>query len=131
MIRSLDTNILVDILRGRDEVLCKFFLSRHPMEYAVSEIVRAELLHGAEMSREPVKNRKCVEDLLAPIRLISFSGDASVHYGRIKADLQRRGILIGANDLLIAASAIAHQHVLVTRNTSEFSRVPGLKTEEW
>jgi len=131
MIRSLDTNILVDILRGKDQKLCACFLSRPPMEYAVSEIVRAELLHGAEMSREPVKNRKIIGDLLAPLSLISFSGDAAVLYGRIKADLQRRGVVIGANDLLIAASAMAHQHILVTRNTGEFARIPGLQTEEW
>lgn len=131
MIRSLDTNILVDLLRGKEPSLQTRYLSQRPADYAVSEIVRAELLHGAEMSREPLANRERVEALLAPLSLIPFAGHAAEVYGNIKADLQRNGILIGANDLLIAASAIACGHTLVTRNTKEFQRVHGLLTEEW
>lgn len=131
MILALDTNILVELLRRKDMALRETFLSRPPSEYAVSEIVRAELLHGAEMSRETRKNRERVDALLAPLSLIPFEGDAAVVYAELKAGLQRRGQMIGANDLLIAATALARRHRLVTRNTGEFSRVPGLNTEEW
>lgn len=131
MIYALDTNILIDMLREKDPALFKRYLSHSPAEYAVSELVRAELYHGAEMSRNPKQNRSKVDALLEPLTLIPFGGDAVEFYGRIKADLQRRGICIGPNDLLIAASALAHQHCLVTRNSREFLRVPGLRLEEW
>jgi len=131
VILSLDTNILVDLLRTKDPDLKERFLSRSPGEYAVSEIARAELLHGAGMSRNPKENVNRVEALLAPLALIPFEGRAASAYGEIKAELQRKGLLIGANDLLIAASALSLGHCLVTRNTREFKRVPGLIIEEW
>lgn len=131
MIRSLDTNVLVDLLRNKNPLIKRRFLSSPPSAYAVSEIVRAELLHGAAMSQHPERNREIVNRLLDPLPLIPFKGKDSEVYGEIKADLQKQGLLIGPNDLLIAASAFANGHLLVTRNTTEFKRVPGLLVEEW
>jgi len=128
---SLDTNILVAILRGKEPELHQRFLSNPPMNYAVSEIVRAELMHGVEMSHQPVANREKVEALLEPLERVPFAGRASDVYGEIKAILQRKGMGIGSNDLLIAASAVSEGHRVITRNTKEFSRVPGLEWEEW
>jgi len=131
MIYSLDTNILIELLRSRDEPLRGKFLSKKPRDYCVSEIVRAELLLGAEKSDHPDRNRKAVELLLAPLRLIPFEGDDAMHYAKIRTHLENTGTSIGSNDLLIAATARSHGHTLVTRNTAEFLRVPALAVEKW
>jgi tRNA(fMet)-specific endonuclease VapC len=131
MIRALDTNIIVDLLRGKDEQLAARFLESRPADYAVPEMVRAELLFGALSSSRPKENRRVVEKFLAPLRLMAFGGDACVHWAEIRAALQRAGTQIGPNDTVIAATARAASCTLVTRNTSEFARVPGLAVEVW
>jgi tRNA(fMet)-specific endonuclease VapC len=68
---------------------------------------------------------------LAPFASLPFDDRAAEHYGRIRADLTARGDLIGPNDLLIAAIALAHNLILVTHNVREFSRVGGLLWEDW
>jgi tRNA(fMet)-specific endonuclease VapC len=131
MIRALDTNIIVDLLRGKDAKLAARYLDARPTDYAIPEMVRAELLYGAALSSRPRENRGIVDKFLAPLRPLSFGGEASVHWAEIRAALQKSGSQIGANDLVIAATARACSCTLVTRNTSEFSRVPGLAVEEW
>jgi tRNA(fMet)-specific endonuclease VapC len=128
---SLDTNILVDLLRKKDPTLRETFVSHPPSEYVVSEIVHAELLHGVQMSQKPEENLHKVKTLLAPLQCIPFSGTAADLYADIKSTLQRNGLLIGANDLLIAATARSRNDILITRNCREFSRVPGLRIQEW
>jgi tRNA(fMet)-specific endonuclease VapC len=131
MIRALDTHIVVDLLRGKDGELSARYLDGKPADYAVPEMVRAELLFGAMLSARPRENRAAVEKFLAPLRLLPFAGDAPVHWAEIRLALQKSGMQIGANDLVIAATARAAACTLVTRNTSEFSRVPGLALEMW
>ena len=72
-----------------------------------------------------------VEALLERIRIAALDRDADRHYGRIRAQLEREGKTIGANDLMIAAHALALDAVLVTGNVDEFKRVKGLKVENW
>lgn len=131
MIRALDTNIIVDLLRGKDANLAASYLERSPKDYAVPEMVRAELLFGAVLSSRPRENRAAVEKFLDPLRLLPFAGDAPAHWAEIRMALQSSGTPIGANDMVIAATARAAGCTLVTRNTSEFSRVPGLAVEVW
>lgn len=131
MIRALDTNIVVDLLRGKDPELSARYLDGRPSDYAVPEMVRAELLLGALLSARPRENRISVEKFLAPLRLLPFAGEASVHWAEIRMALQTSGSPIGANDMVIAATARSAACTLVTRNTSEFSRVPGLAVEVW
>lgn len=131
MIRALDTNIVVDLLRGKDGELSARYLDGKPADYAVPEMVRAELLFGAMLSARPRENRAAVEKFLAPLRLLPFAGEATLHWAEIRLALQKSGTQIGANDLVIAATARAAACTLVTRNTSEFSRVPGLAVEMW
>ena len=131
MIRALDTNIIVDLLRGKDANLAASYLEGSPKDYAVPEMVRAELLFGAVLSSRPRENRAAVDKFLSPLRLLPFCGDACVHWAQIRAALQSEGAPIGANDTVIAATTRAAGCTLVTRNTSEFSRVPGLAVEVW
>jgi tRNA(fMet)-specific endonuclease VapC len=131
MIRALDTNVIVELLRGNDQALAGRYLAASPRHYAVPEMVRAELLFGAAVSARPDANRAAVERLLQPLRLLPFAGEAAGHYAAIRAELQQRGTPIGANDLIIAATARAHGCTLVTRNTAGFDRVPALALERW
>lgn len=131
MIRALDTNVVIDLLRGRDEALALRYMNGRPSDYAIPEMVRAELLFGAELSARPQENRRSVEKFTAPLRLLPFSGAAAVHWAEIRAALRKAGTSIGPNDLVIAATARAAGCALVTRNTIEFARVPALAVEEW
>jgi len=89
------------------------------------------LYYGAERSADPTTNRGQVDVFLAPFPLLLFDKAAAVAYGSIRADLARRGQLIGPNDLLIAAIALAVNATVVTHNIREFSRVQGLLVEDW
>ena len=131
MICALDTNIIVELLRNRDPALSEKYLSKNPRNYSVPELVRAELLFGARVSAKAADNRRAVEMFLSPLRLLPFQGEAAEHYAEIRAHLEKSGISIGPNDLVIAATARANGHTLITRNTSEFLRVPALAVEAW
>ena len=131
MIFALDTNIVVDLLRGKDRALAERYLAKSPGDYSVPEMVRAELLFGAVMSVHAANNRRAVERFLLPLQLLPFAGEAGVHYAEISAHLEKSGTPIGPNDLVIAATARANGHTLLTRNTAEFRRVPALAIEEW
>jgi len=128
---SLDTNVFVSLLRGKSVAARDKLASIDPSEIKVSEVVRAELLHGCLRSARPTENRKLVDRILSPFERLPFSGDAAEHYATIRADLESRGKTIGPNDLMIAATARAHGAIMVTQNVSEFSRVPGLAIEDW
>lgn len=130
MIYTLDTNTCVTFLRGKHPQLRQRVLS-HFQDVAITSIVAAELYYGAEHSANPVTNRGQVNAFLAPFPLLPFNKPAAVTYGSIRADLARRGLLIGPNDLLIAAIALAMDATVVTHNTGEFSRVQGLHVEDW
>lgn len=131
MTRALDTNVVIDLLRGKDEALALRYMNGRPSDYAIPEMVRAELLFGAELSARPQENRRSVEKFTAPLRLLPFSGAAAAHWAEIRAALRKAGTSIGPNDLVIAATARAAGCALVTRNTIEFARVPALAVEEW
>lgn len=131
MIRALDTNIIVDLLRGKDSKLSARYLEGNPQDYAVPEMVRAELLLGALLSARSRENRAIVEKFLAPLKMLPFAGGACTHWAEIRAALQKTGTQIGPNDMVIAATARASSCTLLTRNTVEFSRVPGLAVEVW
>ncbi len=126
----LDTNIVSDLVRQpRGRVAGR--LSREG-EHSVctSVVVAAELRYGAAKSGSPRLVRQ-VERVLAVMRVLPLEQPADEVYARIRCDLQRRGLPIGPNDLLIAAHALAQGLVLVTGNDREFSRVPGLAVENW
>ena len=95
------------------------------------DIVKAEPYYGVEHSRRREANLQELEAFFATLHSLPFDGTAAKHYGRIRAELAASGTIIGPNDLLIAAIAVAGGHVLVTHNTSEFSRVRSLVVEDW
>ena len=90
----------------------------------------AELRFGADKSNDPIKNHTALNSFLAPIRVMPFDAECADYYGRLRSDLEKRGVPIGPLDTMIAAHSLRLNVPLVTNNTSEFSRVPGLKLED-
>src|SRR5438552_3741592 len=100
-------------------------------DIVVSSVVGEELLFGAYLSAQVQKNLAEVRALLSALPSIPFDDRAAEFGGRIRAGLERSGKRIGYNDMLIAAIALANDLIMVTHNVAEFSRVPGLKVEDW
>jgi tRNA(fMet)-specific endonuclease VapC len=127
----LDTTFLVDLLRerrrgvrGPANVLLEDRLADE--ELATSIHAACELYGGAEVSAHPSRERKRVRDLLGALHVTVPDDRFAPTYGRLLADLRRAGTSVGTMDLLIAVAALGSDATLVTRNTREFSRIPGL-----
>ena len=127
----LDTNICIYAIKHKPETVIKRFLAHNPDEMCISAITYGELMHGVEKSQSTEKNRIALALFLSPITILEFGAEAAEEYGRIGADLEKKGTPIGSMDLLIAAHAKAEQLIIVTNNTREFKRVEGLPVEDW
>lgn len=127
----LDTNACIRVLNGTSPALVSRLKTQAPAEIAIATIVMAELHDGARRSRRVADNLRLLERFFAPFASIPFDARCSEQYGAIRADLAKSGSPIGPNDLLIAATARAHDATLVSHNVGEFSRVVGLRVEDW
>ncbi|HBA50803.1 MAG TPA: VapC toxin family PIN domain ribonuclease [Lachnospiraceae bacterium] len=127
----LDTNICIYTIKKKPESVIRKFLSHDPDELCISSITYAELMHGVEKSQAAEKNRLALTLFLSPIVVLDFGSSAAEEYGKIRAELERKGTPIGSMDLLIAGHAKSENLILVTNNTREFVRVEGLKLEDW
>jgi tRNA(fMet)-specific endonuclease VapC len=129
----LDTNTWVSLLRWQNAgVLAR--LKRHPSEdILLCSVVLAELWFGAERSdaNRRADNYALVDELQARYSSLPFDNRAAREYATIRAKLAGKGSPIGPNDTMIAAIARSRGVTLVTNNTAEFSRVPGLAIEDW
>ena len=94
-------------------------------------MVLFELLYGAEKSARPAENRQVVERFAARMSVLPFDSGAAAHTAEIRSNLERRGLVIGAYDLMIAGHARSRGLVVVTGNLNEFGRVEGLRSEDW
>ena len=127
----LDTNIIAYAKNNRPEIVLEKFQQHKPEDMCISAITLAELEYGVWNSSRPEQNRTALMMFLSGIQILPFEGEAAREYGVIRADLKKKGVPIGANDLLIAAHAKAAGLTLVTNNTREFERVEGLSIENW
>ena len=127
----LDTNVLICCIRKKSDKLIKKLSKIDPSDVCISSITYAELLHGVEKSKEVERNRLALALLLANIEVLDFDVRAANDYGKIRADLERKGEPIGPFDMLIAAHALSIDCVLVTNNTREFKRVDSLNVVDW
>ena len=131
MIYFVDSNTCIYFMNGKYPSVREKFLSISPKNIKISCIVKGELLLGAFKSQTRVQTTNKVEKFLKPFDVIDFTDKMSYDYAEIRGDLEKTGKSIGANDLLIAATALSENAILVTHNTDEFSRVKGLKIEDW
>ena len=131
MLYMLDTCICVDYLRAKNENLLRKVRSFNPRKIKISTIVLAELLHGAYHSKRIEENMRTTIELISNFDVVPFGEAEADAYGRILDSLERKGQVIGSNDIMIAATALVRNAVLVTNNTREFSRIDGLKLDDW
>ena len=127
----LDTNIIAYAKNNRPESVLQHLTQYRPEDLCISAITMAELEFGVCNSSRPDQNRMALLLFLSRISVLPFDADAAREYGMIRADLTKKGTLIGANDLLIAAHARSLGLTLVTNNTREFDRVENLRVENW
>ena len=127
----LDTNIAAYIINERPFEVFTKFQSISKNEVFISSIVVAELWYGVAKSYKKEQNKFALEKFLAPLIIIDFDLIAAKFYAAIRADLEKKGTIIGSNDILIAAHALSLGLTLVTNNAKEFERVEGLKIENW
>lgn len=127
----LDTNACVAFLRRQDSTVARKLATVSLTDVVVCAIVKAELYYGIQRSTQPQANWVQAQNFLNNFISLPFDDDAAEVYGRIRAQLAVAGTPIGPNDLMIAAIALANDLILVTHNTREFSRVQGLRREDW
>lgn len=127
----LDTNTCIYFLKGIYPSLLAKMLSVQPSDIKIPAVVKAELIYGVEKSVRRNENMETLAAFLLPFEVAPFADSAAACYAKIRAQLEKLGLPIGPNDLLIAATVIAEQGILVTNNTKEFSRIPELNLENW
>jgi tRNA(fMet)-specific endonuclease VapC len=127
----LDTNICIAMVRNKPADAIKKLTSHKPGDVGVSVVTVAELVHGAQKSNQPEQNMAALDQFLLPLEVADFDQSAAIAYGQLRANLEKKGTLIGSMDMLIAAHALSLGAVLITNNTREFQRVPNLKIEDW
>ncbi|MDB9534938.1 type II toxin-antitoxin system VapC family toxin [Dolichospermum planctonicum CS-1226] len=131
MIYLLDTNVCARYLNGKSLAIRQRLRSTNLADIAVCSVVKGELFYGAMKSNNLEKTLDRQQEFLKLFISLPFDDDASFIYGRIRAELSAKGIIIGANDLQIAAIAMVNNLILVTHNVREFSRVNGLRFDDW
>lgn len=131
MIYLPDTNACIRYLNPVDSPLARKMRAVAPQDIALCGIVKMELYYGAYRSSHQADNLTLLERFFAAFHSLPFNDAAADICGRIRAGLANAGTPIGPYDLQIAAIALANNLTLVTHNTREFSRVPGLSLEDW
>ena len=126
----LDTNICIYVMNEHTAKLREKF-NRLTGQLCISSISLAELRYGAEKSARRTENLQTIEQFVARLDILPFSTKAAEHYGELRATLAQSGKLAGPHDMLIGAHARSEGLIVVTNNTREFSRMPGMRVENW
>jgi tRNA(fMet)-specific endonuclease VapC len=127
----LDTNTCIRYLNGQSENVKQRLERLTPDEILLCSVVKAELLYGAAKGAVGERTLARLNRFFSLFNSLAFDDRSAAAYGALRADLERRGLLIGPNDLMIAAIALAYDSILVTHNTREFGRISQLKYEDW
>ena len=126
----LDNNIVIYTMKNKPDSVRKRF-KKHHGRMCISSIIYMELVYGAERSSNPDRNLTSLEGFVARMDVLPLDDSAAAHAGQIRAELASLGMPIGPYDQLIAGHARSQGLVLVTNNEKEFTRVTGLRTENW
>jgi len=126
----LDTDICIYVIKNHPAALRERF-NRLADQLCISSITPGELHFGAEKSLRRLENLDAINNFTACLEVLPFGPKAAAHYGQIRADLQRAGTPCGPHEMQIAGHARSEGLVVVTNNMREFSRMPGLRVENW
>ena len=126
----LDTDISIYVMKNYPPRLRERF-ERVSGRVCISTVTLGELHFGAERSARKAENLQAIDAFTARLAVLPFSDKAAAHFGQIRAHLVRAGTPVGAYDLLIGAHARSEGLTLVTNNTREFDRMPGVRVENW
>ncbi len=127
----LDTDICIYIIKKKPEQVLKKLAKLESTDAVISAVTLSELIYGAEKSQHREKNLDALTGFLVPIDILPWDESAAKSTGEIRAVLEKNGKIIGPYDLQIAGQALSLNLTLVTNNEKEFSRVKGLKIENW
>ena len=127
----LDTNICIYLIKHKPPQVFEKLQEHNPDEICISAVTYAELVHGVEKSKAVERNRLALTILLSNIEILDFDMNAAEEYGRIRADLEKKGTPIGPLDMMIAGHAKSLGYTVVTNNVGEFKQVEGLQYENW
>ena len=126
----LDTNTLIYFFKGLGDV-SKHMLAQSPSELAIPTVVLFELEVGIAKSTSPRKRKSQLQEITALVNILPFGINESKSATQIRVKLEKQGLPIGPYDVLIAATAMANNMILVTHNQKEFVRIEGLRIEDW
>ena len=126
----LDTNTLIYFFKGLGDV-SKHMLAQSPSELAIPTVVLFELEVGIAKSTSPRKRKSQLQEITALVNILPFGITESKSAAQIRVKLEKQGLPIGPYDVLIAATALANNMILVTHNQKEFGRIESLKIEDW
>ena len=127
----LDTNVCINILKGKSEKIKKKISTLSNGNIVIPSIVRFELYYGAFKSFKKNKTMTILNEFLDIFQDIVFDSDCAKLCGELRANLESKGTPIGPYDLIIASITLFHNFMLVTHNTKEFSRIEKLQIEDW
>jgi tRNA(fMet)-specific endonuclease VapC len=127
----LDTNICIYVIKKKPATVLDQFRNFTPADVGVSSITVLELMYGVYKSQRPIKNLEALNLFLTPLNIVDFDKNDATMCGKVRADLEAKGQIIGPFDLQIAAQALGRKLTLVSNNLREFNRVPHLKTVNW
>mgnify|MGYP000949483346 FL=1 len=127
----LDTNICIFAINKKTPQLINTINKKSKHDIYISSLTIAELEFGVENSQYVEKNRVALLKFISLFRILPFDDEDAVCYGKLKTKLKKKGEIIGPIDMLLAAQALSKDLIFVTKNADEFSRVDGLKIEDW
>ena len=127
----IDTNILIFLCNSKSKALENKFKAHNPRDFAVSSITVGELIYGVNKSLHKDRNLQAILKILSPFTILDFDSSDGWEYGEIRASLEKKGTVIGWNDIMIAAQARRRGLVVITNNIGEYKRVVGLQIEDW
>jgi tRNA(fMet)-specific endonuclease VapC len=126
----LDTNICIYVMRNYPLDLLEKF-NALAEQLCISSITLGELHYGAEKSVRRADNLTAIEHFVARLDVLAFEAKAAMHYGQLRAELERAGTPCGPHDMQIGGHARSEGLIVVTNNMREFGRMPGVRTENW
>jgi tRNA(fMet)-specific endonuclease VapC len=126
----LDTNICIYVMKNYPQNLRERFNSLAE-QLCISSITLGELHFGAEKSLRRIDNLAAIEHFVARLDVLPFDAKAAAHYGQVRAELERSGTPCGPHDMQIGGHARSQGLIIVTNNIREFSRMPGIRVENW